>query len=144
MLRPAELGSVRLDLTVKGNSLEATLTAQNEAAVEALRENLSELRSRLEEFGMEIERIEIRKADPSSLTQENSDGSRNQGSGYQGSGSQNSSGSFHDPDNSRESRGFAERNNRHSRVSSDKLVQPSSGRPHLVPARNTSSLDLML
>lgn len=62
MLHPAHLGSVRLDLSVHGKTLEATLSTQTEEALETLREHLGGLRERLQEFGMEVERLELRLA----------------------------------------------------------------------------------
>jgi len=40
--------------------MEATLSTQTEEALETLRENLGGLRERLQEFGMEVERLELR------------------------------------------------------------------------------------
>lgn len=150
MLRPSHLGSVRLDLTVTGRSMDATLTAQTDAAVGALRENLGELRSRLEEFGIEIERIEVRKADLSSSSRDSSAEGRNQGSGFQGSGSQNSAGSFKNSGDSREDRGGFGRENsgrntsRTDAHSPDRSGLSSSGVDQVARTRISSRLDLML
>jgi len=62
MLHPAELGSVQLNLKVDGRKLEASITTQTSAAMEVLREHLPELRQRLADFGMELERIHFEVA----------------------------------------------------------------------------------
>ncbi len=59
MLHPAELGSVRLDLSVDGNRVNATMTADSEAALDVLKENLPELKQRLIESGMVVDRMEV-------------------------------------------------------------------------------------
>jgi flagellar hook-length control protein FliK len=58
-LAPAELGTVRIEMRINGRKMEARVVAETEAASNALREHLPDLRSRLESFGMQIERIEI-------------------------------------------------------------------------------------
>jgi flagellar hook-length control protein FliK len=64
LLHPAELGSVRLQLSLEGSRMEASITTQTTAALEVLRDQLPELRQRLADFGIEIERIDFRQADP--------------------------------------------------------------------------------
>ncbi|WP_164102876.1 flagellar hook-length control protein FliK [Candidatus Laterigemmans baculatus] len=59
MLHPAELGSVRLDLRIDGQRMEGRMTAESEAARSVLREHLPELRQRLADSGLLIERFEI-------------------------------------------------------------------------------------
>lgn len=59
MLHPAELGSVRLDLRIDGNRMDARMTAESELARSVLREHLPELRQRLADSGLVVERIEI-------------------------------------------------------------------------------------
>lgn len=59
MLHPAELGSVRLDLSVDGNRVNATMTADSEAALDVLKENLPELKQRLIESGMVVDRMDV-------------------------------------------------------------------------------------
>ena len=65
MLHPEELGSVRLNLKVNDRKLDATITTQSTAAMELLREHLPELRQRLSDFGMEIDRVEFEVASES-------------------------------------------------------------------------------
>lgn len=58
-LHPAELGSVRLDLQIQGKRLNARVTAETEAARGVLREHLPDLRQRLVEQGIQVERIDV-------------------------------------------------------------------------------------
>lgn len=58
-LHPAELGGVRLDLQIQGNRLNARVIAETEAARGVLREHLPDLRQRLAEQGIQIERIDV-------------------------------------------------------------------------------------
>lgn len=58
-LAPAELGTVRVEMRIQGRNMNARVVAETEAASNALREHLPDLRSRLESFGMQIERIEV-------------------------------------------------------------------------------------
>lgn len=59
MLHPAELGSVRLDLQIHGNRMDARMTAETDAARSILREHLPELRQRLAESGLIVDRVEV-------------------------------------------------------------------------------------
>lgn len=59
MLHPAELGSVRLDLRIEGNRMNARMTAETDAARSILSEHLPELRQRLADSGLLIDRIEV-------------------------------------------------------------------------------------
>lgn len=58
-LAPAELGTVRVEMRIQGRNMNARVVAETEAASNALREHLPDLRSRLESFGMQIERIDV-------------------------------------------------------------------------------------
>ena len=59
MLHPAELGSVRLDLRIEGNRMNARMTAETDAARSILSEHLPELRQRLADSGLVVDRIEV-------------------------------------------------------------------------------------
>ncbi|MEM6690364.1 MAG: flagellar hook-length control protein FliK, partial [Planctomycetota bacterium] len=56
-LAPAELGTVRIEMAVSQNRIEARVVAETEAAESLLREHLGTLRSRLESQGMTIEKL---------------------------------------------------------------------------------------
>ncbi len=58
-LAPAELGTVRVEMRIAGRQLNARVVAETEAASSILREHLTDLRQRLESFGMQVERIDI-------------------------------------------------------------------------------------
>lgn len=58
-MHPETLGSVLLEMRVRGKNIEATVTADNEAARGLLQQQLSELRQRLESQGMTVQRLEV-------------------------------------------------------------------------------------
>lgn len=58
-LAPAELGSVQVEMRIESKKVNARVVAETEAAAAALREHLPDLRSRLESFGMQVERLEV-------------------------------------------------------------------------------------
>ena len=58
-LAPAELGSVRVEMQVHDRQVRARVIAETEAASNALREHLPDLRARLESYGMRVERLEV-------------------------------------------------------------------------------------
>ena len=58
-LAPAELGSVRVEMQVHDRRVRARVVAETEAASNALREHLPDLRARLESYGMQVERLEV-------------------------------------------------------------------------------------
>ncbi len=58
-LAPAELGSVRVEMQIQGRKVNARVVAETEAASQLLRDQLPELRSRLEAQGMQVESIEV-------------------------------------------------------------------------------------
>ncbi|MFK8112583.1 MAG: flagellar hook-length control protein FliK [Rubripirellula sp.] len=58
-LAPAEMGSVRVEMRIQQRNVQARVVAETEAASNALKEHLPELRARLESFGMQVESIEI-------------------------------------------------------------------------------------
>jgi flagellar hook-length control protein FliK len=58
-LAPAELGTVRIEMRVQDNQVSARVVAETDAASQALREHLPDLRLRLESQGMRVERIEV-------------------------------------------------------------------------------------
>jgi flagellar hook-length control protein FliK len=62
MLHPAELGSVKLELRIKGQHVDARMVAESETAMSVLRENLPELKQRLVESGMIVDNIELEVA----------------------------------------------------------------------------------
>ncbi|WP_372726374.1 flagellar hook-length control protein FliK, partial [Novipirellula sp.] len=66
-LAPAELGTVRLEMQIKSNKIQTRVVAETEAAAAALRENLPELRARLQSQGMQIEQLSVEvEKDPQS------------------------------------------------------------------------------
>jgi flagellar hook-length control protein FliK len=67
-LRPPELGSLRLELTVKNGSMTARLEAETSAARNALLDNLPALRDRLAQQDIKIDRFDV------DLAQDQSDG----------------------------------------------------------------------
>lgn len=58
-LHPAELGELKIDLTVKEGSIRANVVAQSQHAQEIIEKNMSKLRSVLEENGFTIETITV-------------------------------------------------------------------------------------
>lgn len=58
-LAPAELGSVRVEMQINQRKVQARVVAETEAASNALREHLPDLRARLESYGMQIERLDV-------------------------------------------------------------------------------------
>jgi len=58
-MHPETLGGVLLEMRVRGRNVEATVTADNEAARGVLQQQLSELRQRLESQGMTVQRLEV-------------------------------------------------------------------------------------
>lgn len=58
-MHPETLGGVLLEMRVRGRNVEATVTADNEAARDLLQQQLSELRQRLESQGMLVQRLEV-------------------------------------------------------------------------------------
>jgi len=64
-MHPETLGGVLLEMRVRGRNVEATVTADNEAARGVLQQQLSELRQRLESQGMTVQRLEVALRDDS-------------------------------------------------------------------------------
>lgn len=62
-LHPQELGSVQLQMQVQGQTVNARIVAQSEMARDVLREHLPELRQRLTDGGLQVERLEIELAE---------------------------------------------------------------------------------
>ena len=58
-LHPAELGSLRLELSVEGERVRAHLHAQNQQVQEVLERNLPQLRSALAEQGLKIDQFQV-------------------------------------------------------------------------------------
>lgn len=79
-LAPAELGSVQVDMRVRDKQVEARIVAESEAAAAVLREQLPDLRQRLEAGGMKVDRFVVETE-----TQQTEDVSRDfdQPSGHQ-------------------------------------------------------------
>ena len=59
-LAPDALGSMTLDMRVRGGAVEASVVTDHPAAAEAIRQNLSELRTRLEQGGLRVDRLEVK------------------------------------------------------------------------------------
>lgn len=68
-MHPETLGGVLLEMRVRGRNVEATVTADNEAARGLLQQQLSELRQRLESQGMTVQRLEVALRDESATDQ---------------------------------------------------------------------------
>ncbi len=62
-LHPQELGSVQLQMQVQGQTVNARIVAQSEMARDVLREHLPELRQRLTDGGLQVERLEVELAE---------------------------------------------------------------------------------
>jgi len=58
-LAPAELGTVRVEMQVKDKQVQARVVAESETTAEMLRQQLPELRSRLEAQGMRVDRLSV-------------------------------------------------------------------------------------
>jgi len=58
-LQPAELGSLRLELTVEGDRIQAHLHAQSHQVQEVLERNLPQLRNALAEQGLKIDQFQV-------------------------------------------------------------------------------------
>ncbi len=80
-LHPPELGALRVELRVEGGALMARLEAESPAARDLLMDNLPDLRQRLAEHRLKIERFDV-----TLMSQSNS-----------GGGSQQHTASFHAP-----------------------------------------------
>ncbi|WP_153559083.1 flagellar hook-length control protein FliK [Roseimaritima sediminicola] len=58
-LHPEELGGVQLQMNVQGQRISASVVAETEAARSILTQHLPELRQRLADQGMQVERLEV-------------------------------------------------------------------------------------
>ena len=58
-LAPAELGTVRIEMQIQNKQVRARVITESDAASQALREQLPDLRARLDAQGIQIERMEI-------------------------------------------------------------------------------------
>lgn len=58
-LTPAELGRVRIDVELRGATINLTLRADNPAAREALNASLNQLRSELESAGLDAGQLDV-------------------------------------------------------------------------------------
>ena len=58
-LNPAELGSLKIDILVKDDSIKANVIAQSQQVLETLEKSVPRLRSVLEEQGFRIDSFEI-------------------------------------------------------------------------------------
>lgn len=58
-LAPEELGTVRIEMQVQNKQVRARVVAETDAASQVLRENLPDLRSRLETLGVAVEQIDV-------------------------------------------------------------------------------------
>ena len=57
------LGSVAVEMQVRGGRVDAAVIAESEAASTTLREHLPELRSKLQQSGLQVDRLEVRTED---------------------------------------------------------------------------------
>ncbi|HID01943.1 MAG TPA: flagellar hook-length control protein FliK, partial [Desulfobacterales bacterium] len=58
-LNPAELGSLKIDILVEGDSIKANIVAQSQQVLEMLEKSLPRLRSVLEEQGFKVDAFEV-------------------------------------------------------------------------------------
>ena len=58
-LHPAELGQLKIDILVKGDSISANIVAQSQQALETLEKHMNRLRGVLEDQGFNIDTFEI-------------------------------------------------------------------------------------
>ncbi len=58
-LSPAELGELKIDVLVKGDSIKASIIAQNQQAQEIIEKNMVKLRTVLEEQGFAIDELVV-------------------------------------------------------------------------------------
>lgn len=58
-LHPAELGQIKIDILVKGDSLSANIVAQSQQVLETLDKNMNRLRGVLQEQGFTVDSFEI-------------------------------------------------------------------------------------
>ena len=58
-LHPAELGALKIDLLVKGDSIQANIVAQSQQIIDTLEKHMPRLRSVLQEQGFSIDSFEI-------------------------------------------------------------------------------------
>ncbi len=58
-LNPAELGEIKLDVLVKGDSIKASIVAQNQKVQDIIEKNMTKLRTILEEQGFTIDEIVV-------------------------------------------------------------------------------------
>ncbi|GEM_PF-5322041 len=87
-LHPEELGSVQLQMSIQGQRMSGRVVAETEAARSILAEHLPELRQRLAEQGIQVERLEVSlEGEPDPRGQQNQSGTQQGGAG-QGSGHQ--------------------------------------------------------
>ena len=58
-LHPAELGQIKIDILVKGDSISANIVAQSQQVLETLDKNMNRLRGVLEDQGFNVDNFEI-------------------------------------------------------------------------------------
>ncbi len=58
-LAPEELGTVRIEMQVQDQQIRARVVAETEAAGHVLRENINDLKNRLESQGLSVEQIDV-------------------------------------------------------------------------------------
>lgn len=133
MLHPAELGSLKLELKIDGQAVNARMIAESETAMSVLRESLPELKQKLIESGLVVEKIEVELAG-----QESGTGQGESGRGFQ----------FGQEDRSREGRANQDWNGRGSvrRTAVDSSLAEKYGqisaKPGQISARRTLDLKL--
>jgi flagellar hook-length control protein FliK len=58
-LHPAELGELKIDLTVKEGAIRANVVAQSQQTVDILEKNIQKLKNMLEQQGYAVEQISL-------------------------------------------------------------------------------------
>ncbi len=92
-LKPAHLGSLNMEVTMKDGNLQATLTADNAAAKQTLEAGLDLLREQLMQQGIKVDRIEVAvNADANPQQQQTAQTSGQSGNGRSGNSGSGESG----------------------------------------------------
>ncbi len=77
-LHPPDLGAIKVEVQIEGKSIRATLTAESEAARSAVQEQIPDLRQKLAEQGIRVDRIQVETESNQSNFNLNSDARQQQ------------------------------------------------------------------
>jgi len=81
-MHPDELGGVQLEMQVKGRTVTATVTADNEQARQVIQASIADLRQRLESQGLIIERLDVQTRADNGNSDSWSQNSQQSGAGF--------------------------------------------------------------